>query len=223
MFDAIRQDYFASRARRPFNALTLAYRALQDAGFRAMMFYRLGRWGRRRRMRLLALLAERAVHHLCHVWISTEADIGPGLRIAHVCGIVVPPGIVIGRNCEIRQNVTLGGNFGKLSPEGRTNPRLGDNVSLGPGCVLLGPIEVGDNSVIGANAVLTQSVPPDSVVAGWRAEIVATRAADGSMVRSAPNVFLSRRELYERLELMQQRLDSVEKELADAHRPTSST
>lgn len=212
MFEHLRRDYWASRAKGRATLARMLCRAANDSGFRAMCCYRLGRWCRLHRLRVAAVLLERVMHHLSHCWISTLAEIGPGFRIAHVCGIVVPPGVVFGADCEIRQNVTLGGNFDKRGPDGRTTPRLCDHVSLGPGAVVLGPIEVGAHTFIGANALVTQSVPAHSIVGAFRAEVIAQRVPDGSLVREATRVFLSRRELHERIETLARRVADLEKE-----------
>jgi serine O-acetyltransferase len=212
MLENVKQDYCASMRRtgKPANLARMLWRAMQDATFRAVFLYRIGRWCRLHRHPLGAALAERLMRHLSHCWISTLAELGPGFRIAHVCGIIVPPGIVFGANCEIRQNVTLGGNYGKRGPDGRTNPILGDDVSIGPGAVILGPIHVGSHTIVGANAVVTQSVPPYSVVTGFRAEVLATRTAEGAIVRDDKRVFLSRRELFERLSELERRVAAME-------------
>ena len=172
MLENLRQDYTASRAKGRAGLLRMLWNALRNDGFRAMCFYRLARWCRVRRVQPVAAVAERLMHHLCHCWISSLAEIGPGFRVAHVCGIIVPPNVVIGANCEIRQNVTLGGNLGKSSADGRQTPILRDNVSIGPGAVILGPIEVGANTFIGANAVVTQSVPANAIVAVFRGQAI---------------------------------------------------
>lgn len=213
MFEHLRQDYVASRARGRPTVGRMLCRAASDSGFRAMCFYRLARWCRVRGFRLAAVLAERLMHQLSHCWISSLAEIGPGFRVAHVCGIVVPPGVIIGANCEIRQNVTLGGNLGRVAPDGRQTPILGDGVSIGPGAVILGPIEVGAGTFIGANAVVTQSVPPKSIVAAFRAEVTAQLGPDGAPVREMKRVFLSRRELHERIEALEGRLQELERRM----------
>ncbi len=209
MFENLKEDYRASTRREP-NLWRIVYRFLQDSGFRAVCFYRIGRWCRRRRIPLGAQIAERLMHHLCHCWISTLAELGPGFRIAHVCGIIVPPGVVFGSWCEIRQNVTIGGNLGKKASDGRGVPILGDRVSIGPGATVLGPIEIGDDTFIGANAVVTTSIPPNSIVAAFRAEVVARRDADGRPVRDGRRIFLSRRELFERIEALERRIAELE-------------
>jgi serine O-acetyltransferase len=211
MFETLRQDYAGNRGTGRATLPRMLWAATNNSGFRAMCFYRFARWCRARGCRSLAVLAERLMHHLCHCWISSLADLGPGFRVAHVCGIVVPPNVIAGANCEIRQNVTLGGNLGKSSAGGRQTPVLGDGVSIGPGAVILGPIEVGANTFIGANAVVTQSVPPNSIVAAFRAEVTAQVGADGALTRDAKRVFLSRREVFERIEALEGRIAEIER------------
>ena len=217
MWEVIKQDYISSRATGRPTLVRILLRALQDAGFRAVCFYRFGRWYRKWHIPLGAPLAERLMRHLSHCWISTLAELGPGFRIAHGCGIIVPPKVIFGADCEIRQNVTIGGNHGKQAPDGRTVPIMGDRVSIGPGAVILGPIEVGSDTIVGANAVLTQSVPERSVVAAFRAEPVARRTPEGALVREQKRIFLSRRELFERIEALSQRIDALEAQEDERH------
>jgi serine O-acetyltransferase len=210
MFENLRRDYTASRAQGRANLWRMLWNAVRNDGFRALCFYRVARWCRVRHFPAGAAVAERLMHHLCHCWISSLAEIGPGFRVAHVCGIVVPPNVIIGADCEIRQNVTLGGNLGKAAGGGRQTPVLGDRVSIGPGAVILGPIEVGAGTFVGANAVVTQSVPPNSIVAAFRAEVTAQMGADGTVVRDAKRVFLSRTEVYARIEALENRLAAID-------------
>jgi len=142
------------------------------AGFRAVCLYRLGHTARRRRMRLVAALIERVMHHACDCWISTAARIGPGFAVFHVGAVVVGAGCRIGRNCDIRQGVTLGGSYGRRRDDGRTQPVLGKGVSVGAGAKILGPVEVGAGVTVGANAVLTRDVPCGSIVAGIPARVI---------------------------------------------------
>lgn len=115
------------------------------------------------------------MHHLCHCWISLSAEIGPGFLIAHVGGLVIGGNTRIGKNCDVRQNVTFGGNFNKVDQDGRTQPWVDDNVSFGAGAVIIGPIRVGANSIIGANTVVTRDVPNNVIVFGVPGKIVRER------------------------------------------------
>jgi serine acetyltransferase len=163
-------------------------------------------------MGVAAAIIERLMRHLCHCWISTVVDIGPGFVVAHVCGIIVDGAAgPIGKNCSIRQNVTIGGNYGK-NKNGRVQPLVGDNVSIGPGASILGPISIGSNTIIGANAVVTTDIPEKSVVGAFRAEVVAKIAEDGSIIRETERVFLSRRQLYEKIKALEERIELLTKE-----------
>lgn len=152
MFDAIEQDY-RRYYKTESNLWRYIYRAISNAGFRANVFYRLGVYLLHRNMSLLSGVCERLSHHLCHCWISANAEIGPGFLIAHVGGIVIGGRTRIGKNCDIRQNVTFGGNFSKVGLDGRTMPYVGDNVSVGAGAVIAGPVRIGSNSIIGAKTL----------------------------------------------------------------------
>ncbi len=78
---------------------------------------------------------------------------GPGLSIAHRGNIVVNGGAQIGANCRLHVGVNIGTEAGKADAA----PVIGDNCYIGPGAKIFGPIEIGPNSVIGANAVVNES------------------------------------------------------------------
>jgi serine O-acetyltransferase len=210
MFENIKKDYMNPQGGKAtlFNILK---RMLIDTGFRAVVLYRLGRWCRLHKLGFLGKFLERMISHLCHVWLSTLAEIGPGFRIAHVCGIIIPPRVVFGANCCIRQNVTIGGNYHKKNIDGREGPVIGDNVSVGPGAAILGPITIGNNCIIGANALVTTSIPDNSVVGAFRAEVVACIQEDGSIKREEQKIFLSRRELFAEICSLKTRVEQLEK------------
>ena len=88
--------------------------------------------------------------------------------MVHVASIVVGSNVVIGSNCDIRQNITIGGNFNfnRMSADGRSQPVLGDNTSIGVGAAVLRPVTIGTNSIIDTNSVVTRDIPPDCIAAG---------------------------------------------------------
>ena len=94
------------------------------------------------------------------------ASIGPGTVFIHGTGIVIGPGARVGSNCRIFHNVTLG------SRDGLTYPVVGDGVTIYPGAVILGSVCLGDNSVVGANAVVLHDVGPNQIVAGNPARLI---------------------------------------------------
>src|SRR5215470_5822673 len=94
--------------------------------------------------------------------VPYTAKIGAGTSFGcGALGVVLHPKTVIGENCVIAQNVTIGGraNFQDV-------PKIGNNVFIGAGAKILGPIQIGDNVKIGANAVVIDDVPANSTVVG---------------------------------------------------------
>ena len=91
--------------------------------------------------------------------IAPGTRIGGGLLMPHPNGIVVHPDCVIGPNCLLMQQVTLGLGRGGV-------PRLGGHVDVGAGARIIGGITVGDHAVVGAGAVVTRDVAPGVTVAG---------------------------------------------------------
>jgi len=154
------------------------YGILFNAGFRAIALYRIGHWFFKRKWRHSARFIERMSFHTCNCEIYVGADIAPGLRIAHTVGLVIGEGTHIGSNCDVRQNVTLGGNFHLQDENGRTQPWLNDNISIGAGAVIIGPVKIGSNSIIGANSVVTKDVPENVIVLGAPARVIKNLGAE---------------------------------------------
>jgi serine O-acetyltransferase len=139
---------------------------LRSPGVHAVTVYRLGRWllERPRWLRLLLdpfyLVLDLAVHAVWGIEISRRARIGEGLYIAHAGGLVVAAGTVMGTNCNLSHDVTIG-----LSGRGENGgvPVIGDDVYIAPGAKLFGKIRIGDNVKIGANAVIHRDVPSNAI------------------------------------------------------------
>lgn len=103
--------------------------------------------------------------------IPFKAKIGRGLRITHPYGIVISEFAVMGENCTIFHQVTIGMNEHKRDINNGV-PKIGNNVYIGCGAKLIGGITVGDNVIIGANAVVVKDVPSNCTVVGNPAQII---------------------------------------------------
>lgn len=99
--------------------------------------------------------------------LPVSCRIGPGLRIWHFGGIFLHPNVRIGRNCTLRQGVTIGNRYND-----EVVPHLGDDVEVGAYAQILGGVRVGDEAKIGALSVVLQDVPAGSSVAGVPAKLI---------------------------------------------------
>ncbi|MBB4118415.1 serine O-acetyltransferase [Mesonia hippocampi] len=100
--------------------------------------------------------------------IPYECSLGKGTRFAYSgIGVVLHKRTVMGKNCMIGTQVTVGGKSGHYEV-----PVIGDNVYLATGSKILGPIKIGNNVTVGANAVVVHDVPDNAVVAGIPAKII---------------------------------------------------
>jgi serine O-acetyltransferase len=132
-------------------------------GFHALYFYRLARWLWQRRLFLLGRLVSQLGRAATAIEIHPGAKIGDGFFIDHGMGVVIGETSEIGDDVTLYQGVTLGGVSLEKT---KRHPTLRDRVVVGAGAKILGPITVGENSRIGANAVIVKDVPPNSVVVG---------------------------------------------------------
>lgn len=98
------------------------------------------------------------------VEISAAIQIGEGLRLPHLYDIVISKYVAIGKNCTIFHQVTIGVNERSSSKDA---PQIGDNVYIGAGAKIIGKIVMGDNCVIGANAVVTKDIQANMIVTGY--------------------------------------------------------
>jgi serine O-acetyltransferase len=142
--------------------------ALFDNGFQAVVLYRLARWFKVRRIPFFAPAIARWAQWLTGVEISPSAAIGPGLRISHGVGLVIGGFAKVGQDCLFLHGVTLG----SPAPDRLTEmPTIGDRVFLGAHACVIGAVTVGDDAVVGVNAVVLHDVPAGGRVrAGERTE-----------------------------------------------------
>ena len=147
-------------------------------GVKAVFFHRLANFFSVAKFDLVARIISQLSRFLTGIEIHPGAKIGKNLFIDHGMGVVIGETSEIGNNVTIYHMVTLGG----ISPSINSNdqrhikrhPTLMDNVVVGSGAQILGPVVVGKNSKIGANAVVTKDVPENAVMIGIPAKNVGT-------------------------------------------------
>jgi serine O-acetyltransferase len=160
----VRADVAAARDRDPAAQGVSTFEILSSwAGVQALLAHRIAH-----AMRNAGLpLAPRAIAYLTRtvtgVEIHPAAKVGAEFFIDHGSGVVIGETAEIGNRVTLYQGVTLGGTGFQ---RGKRHPTLGDNVTVGSGAKLLGPIAVGDGAKIGANTVVVEDVPPGSTVVG---------------------------------------------------------
>ncbi|HNP69460.1 MAG TPA: serine acetyltransferase [Kouleothrix sp.] len=137
----------------------------QHMALRAVAWFRLGSWFKRKRIPLFPGYIQRRIYRRYGLEIVVGADIGGGLYIAHPIGTVIAPKRM-GANCSIIAAVTIGMRNQWDFPE------IGDNVFIGAGARVLGGISVGDHAVIGANAVVIHNIPAGATAVGIPAKVV---------------------------------------------------
>lgn len=164
----LRRDLAAVRERDPAARGTLEI-LLCYPGVHAVCGYRMAHWLWHHRLRLPGRLCSAFTRWATGVDIHPAAVLGSGLFIDHATGVVIGETAQVGTDVTIYHGVTLGGTS---LERGKRHPTIGDRVTIGAGAKVLGPITVGHDSRIGANAVVVRPVPPDSVVVGVPGQIV---------------------------------------------------
>ncbi len=107
---------------------------------------------------------------LC-IELPWKTRIGPGFRVDHGQALVINDGTVFGAHCTVRNSTTIGNKRLKDGTYSRA-PRFGDRVDIGANAVIIGPITIGHDVLIGAGALVFKDVPPNSVVVGNPGRII---------------------------------------------------
>ena len=167
-------DFIISRdpsLRNRWEALTLS------PGVYALLFHRCGHFLWKMQLFWLARFISNIGRFLTHIEIHPGATIGKRFFIDHGVGVVIGATAVIGDDCMLYQGVTLGGTSLK---QGKRHPSLGNNVVVGAGAKVLGPICIGDNVKIGSNAVVVKDAAANDSLVGIPARSVKDTKSNGS-------------------------------------------
>lgn len=175
MLEAIRRDIRAARERDPAVPTTLQV-ILAYPGVHAIWGHRINHWLWQRGAKLIARITAEITRILTGVEIHPGAVLGPGLFIDHATGVVIGETAEVGEDVTLYHGVTLGGSG---RDTGKRHPTIGDRVTIGAGAKILGAIKIGDDSRIGANAVVVKEVPSCSVVVGVPGQVI-SRSRPGS-------------------------------------------
>lgn len=155
-------------------------RALWNPCYSVLYSFRLGGFFRKHKILfaipyIFVFLFHRYNMYKTGIQLEFGTRIGEGLTFAHWGAIIINPQAVIGKNCLIYQGVTIGSQRGGQKSGA---PIIGDNCILSSGSKIIGGVTLGDNVVVGANAVVTKSFPSGSVVAGVPAKIINENAIE---------------------------------------------
>ncbi|MDD3191678.1 MAG: serine O-acetyltransferase [Bacilli bacterium] len=165
MFTYLKSIIKRDPAARHFLQILLFY-----PGVHAVFYYRIAHFLYNIKLKLLAEGIMFWVRVFTHIEIHPAAKIGKRLFIDHGSGVVIGETSVIGDDCTIYQGATLGG-VGK--GHGKRHPTLGNNIMVGAGAKILGPISIGSNVKIGANTVVLHNVYDNKTIVGVKGREVA--------------------------------------------------
>ncbi|MCM1544679.1 MAG: serine O-acetyltransferase [Ruminococcus sp.] len=168
MFERIKEDLQCVKDRDPAARSVLEIMLLYP-GYKAIRSYRKAHWLYKHKMFFLARAVSQHSVRKTNIEIHPGAQIGRRIFIDHGTGVVIGETTIIGDDCTIYQGATLGGT-GK--EHGKRHPTIGNNVMIGAGAKVLGPMKIGDNSNVAAGAVVLSEIPPNSTAVGVPARVV---------------------------------------------------
>ena len=169
MLATLQQDVQAVRDRDPAARSTLEV-ILCYPGLHAVWGHRVSRWLWGHNLKLIGRASSALTRWLTGVDIHPGATLGPRLFIDHATGVVIGETADLGADVTLYHGVTLGGT---KRDRVKRHPSVGDRVTIGAGAKILGPVTIGSDSRIGANAVVVKPVPPNSVVVGVPGQVIA--------------------------------------------------
>ncbi|MFV0351556.1 MAG: serine O-acetyltransferase EpsC [Oscillospiraceae bacterium] len=187
---------------------SLAQVMLLYPGFHALIYYKVSHWLYRHKRKFLARMVSQWGRGFTNIEIHPGAQIGKHLFIDHGAGVVIGETAVVGNNVTIYHGVTLGGT-GKDT--GKRHPTIEDDVLIGAGAKILGPIVIGRGSRIGANSTVLKPIPRESTAVGSPSVLVRYKGkkcipSDDLEQNDFPNV------LEERIAALERRLSHMGKQ-----------
>ena len=183
-------DFLESIIKRDPAARSKLSLILTYPGVKAVFFHRIANFFSIAKFHLVARIISQFSRFLTGIEIHPNAKIGKNLFIDHGMGVVIGETSDIGDNVTIYHMATLGGIAPSINSDDQRNvkrhPTLKENVVVGSGAQILGPVVVGKNAKIGANAVVTKDVPENAVMVGIPAKNVGTTSEEFKPYGVAP-------------------------------------
>ena len=169
-------DYLESIKKRDPAAKSIVSIILTYPGVKAVFFHQISNFFYKAGFELVARIISQTIRFFTGIEIHAGAKIGKNLFIDHGMGVVIGETSEIGDNVTIYHAVTLGGSSPSIDSERqrheKRHPTIGNDVVIGSGAQIIGPIKVGNNSRIAANAVVVKDVPENATMVGIPARAV---------------------------------------------------
>lgn len=204
---SVKEDVAAVQERDPAARGKAEVLAL-SSGVHALAAYRVAHRLHKNKHYFAARAISQAAKVVTGIEIHPGATIGKGLVIDHGSGVVIGETAEIGDNCTIYQGVTLGGTGKDV---GKRHPTLGNNVLVGAGAKVLGPLYIGDNSKVAANAVVLKEIPENCTAVGMPAKVV---KREGIRVSSDLDQIHIPDPVSQEIKRLEERIASLEEQLA---------
>jgi len=208
MFKLLREDIRSIKERDP-TAKSSIQVFLLYSGLHALIYYRIAHFFYNLKLFFIARMISQFARFMTGIEIHPGATIGKALFIDHGSGVVIGETTIIGDYCTVYQNVTLGGTGKDI---GKRHPTLGNNVMVGAGAKVLGPLKVGNNVKIAAGAVVLKDVPDNSTAVGIPAKVVRVDdkkvASDLDQINIPDPVANELQKLRDRIEALEKQIES---------------
>ena len=211
IIDTVKTDVKATKDRDPAARSTFEVLLLYP-GVHAIAAHRVAHRLHKKGHTFVARAISQGARFFTGIEIHPGATIGKGLMIDHGMGVVIGETAEIGDDCTIYQGVTLGGT-GKDT--GKRHPTLGNNVMIGAGAKVLGPMTIGDNSKVAANAVVLVEIPENSTAVGIPAKVVKRQ---GVRVNDLDHIHIPD-PVAQEIRRLEDKLTALEGELAELKAP----